>query len=51
MMTDHYIVVQRWRPFFTIIEKHVRKIATWIRILKLPIKLYNDRFLWRVGNK
>nr|KYP70239.1 Putative ribonuclease H protein At1g65750 family [Cajanus cajan] len=50
-IADHYIVVQRWRPFFTVTATKVRKIAAWIRIPGLPIELYHDRFLWRVGNK
>ncbi|XP_020211772.1 uncharacterized protein LOC109796515 [Cajanus cajan] len=51
MIADHCILVQRWRPLFTITATQTRKVATWIRIPGLPIKLYNDRFLWRVGNK
>nr|KYP57514.1 Uncharacterized protein At4g02000 family [Cajanus cajan] len=51
MIADHYILVQRWRPFFTITSTQTRKVAAWIRIIGLPIELYNDRFLWRVGNK
>ncbi|XP_020236355.1 uncharacterized protein LOC109815942 [Cajanus cajan] len=50
-IADHYIVIQRWRPFFTVTATKVRKIAAWIRIPGLPIELYHDRFLWRVGNK
>nr|KYP46502.1 hypothetical protein KK1_031907 [Cajanus cajan] len=51
MIADHYILVQRWRPFFTVTSSQTRKVAAWIRIPRLPIELYNDRFLWRVGNK
>ncbi|XP_020202252.1 uncharacterized protein At4g02000, partial [Cajanus cajan] len=51
MIADHYIVVQRWRPFFTFTATQTRRIAAWIRIPGLPIELFNDRFLWRVGNK
>nr|KYP38810.1 Transposon TX1 uncharacterized [Cajanus cajan] len=51
LIADHYIVVQRWRPFFTVTATQTRKIAAWIRIPGLPIELFNDRFLWRVGSK
>ncbi|XP_020216874.1 uncharacterized protein LOC109800506 [Cajanus cajan] len=51
LIEDHYIVVQIWKPFFMVTAKQTRKIATWIRLPKLPIELFNDRFLWRVGNK
>nr|KYP69874.1 Retrovirus-related Pol polyprotein LINE-1 [Cajanus cajan] len=51
MIADHYILVQRWRPFFTLTATQTRKVAAWIRIPGLPIELYNDRFLWRVGSK
>ncbi|XP_020216678.1 uncharacterized protein LOC109800297 [Cajanus cajan] len=51
MIADHYILVQRWRPFFTLTANKTKKVAAWIRIPGLPIELYNDRFLWRVGSK
>ncbi|XLR48017.1 hypothetical protein S83_032677 [Arachis hypogaea] len=50
MIAGHYLIVQRWRPFFLKSEHHVRKIAVWVRIPNLPIELYNHRFLWRVGS-
>ncbi|XP_015965172.1 uncharacterized protein LOC107488895 [Arachis duranensis] len=50
MIAGHYLIVQRWRPFFLESEKVVRKIAAWIQIPNLPIELYNQKFLWRVGS-
>ncbi|KAL4329649.1 hypothetical protein AHAS_Ahas13G0321200 [Arachis hypogaea] len=50
MIAGHYLIVQRWRPFFLNSENQVKKIAAWIRIPNLPIELYNPRFLWRVGS-
>ncbi|KAL4305453.1 uncharacterized protein DS421_16g533350 [Arachis hypogaea] len=50
MIAGHYLIVQRWRPFFLESENEVKKIATWIRIPNLPIELYNHKFLWRVGS-
>ncbi|XP_016177748.1 uncharacterized protein LOC107620037 [Arachis ipaensis] len=50
MIAGHYLIVQRWRPFFLFGSIEVRKIALWVRIPNLPIELYNHRFLWRVGS-
>ncbi|XP_057746431.1 uncharacterized protein LOC130965690 [Arachis stenosperma] len=50
MVAGHYLIVQRWRPFFLSGSTEARKIAAWIRIPNLPIELYNHRFLWRVGS-
>ncbi|KAK7243905.1 hypothetical protein RIF29_38718 [Crotalaria pallida] len=50
-VADHYLIVQRWRPFFMSTEQTVRKIAVWVRLPNLPIELYNPRFLWKVGRK
>ncbi|RYR36732.1 hypothetical protein Ahy_A09g041687 [Arachis hypogaea] len=50
MMAGHYLIAQRWRPFFLTTEKAVKKIVAWICIPNLPVELYNHRFLWRVGS-
>ena len=50
MIDDHCLLVQRWRPLFSALEQ-VRKIAIWVRISNLSIKLYNQKFMWRVGAK
>lgn len=49
LVLDHYLLVQRWRPFFRHTNSSVQKIATWVRIPDLPCELCNDKFLWRVG--
>lgn len=51
LVANHYLIVQRWRPFFMRSVKTVRKIAAWVRIPDLPIELYNEKFLWRIGAK
>ncbi|RYR24146.1 hypothetical protein Ahy_B02g057647 [Arachis hypogaea] len=50
MVSRHYLIIQRWRSFFLSYEQAVWKIAVWIRIPNLPIKLYNYYFVWRVGS-
>lgn len=47
----HYLVGQRRRPFFKSSDHQVKKTAVWIRIPELPVELYNNKFLWRVGSK
>lgn len=50
MVADHYLLVQRWRPNFLKNADTVRRIAVWLRIPELPLELYNDKFLWRLGS-
>lgn len=49
-VADHYLVVQHWRPFFSLTAEMSQKIAVWIHISKLPIELCNERFLRRIGS-
>lgn len=49
MIADHYILVQRWRRNFLKSARVVQKVAVWIRIPELPLELYNDTFLKRLG--
>lgn len=49
-MLDHYLLVQCWRPFFNSKENQVRKIAAWVHIPDLPVELFNNKFLWKVGS-
>lgn len=49
-IADQYLIVQRWRPFFTHNDSLTKKVAVWIRISRLPIELYNETLLTRVGN-
>lgn len=50
MITYHYLLVQRWRTNFLKRAKKELKIAVWVRIPELPLELYNDMFLTRVGS-
>lgn len=49
MIADHYLIVQRWQSFFLQSTEISNKIAVWLRIPKLPLELYNAKFLWRIG--
>lgn len=47
---DHYLIVQRWRPYFSFNADISRNIVVWVRIPKLPPKLCNYQFLKRIGS-
>lgn len=51
MIADHYIVVQRWRRNFLRSVRVETRMAVWIRIPKLPLELYNEKFLKRLGSR
>lgn len=48
-IADHYLIVQRWRPLFSLTATMAQKVAVWVRIPKLPVELCNEKFLSRVG--
>ncbi|KAK6929604.1 protein of unknown function DUF4283 [Dillenia turbinata] len=47
----HYLVVMKWRPWFLPSESTITKIAMWVCLLELPIELFNEEFLFSVGNQ
>lgn len=49
-VADHYLIVQRWIPFFSFNASLTQQVAVWIRIPKLPVELCNDKLLTRIGN-
>lgn len=50
LIQDHYLILQRWRPFFKCGSDQISKVAVWVRIPNLPIEMCNAKFLWRVGS-
>ncbi|KAF7815130.1 uncharacterized protein G2W53_029099 [Senna tora] len=51
VITDHYLLVQRWRPNFSLLNsEEPTKIAIWIRNTNLPLEFYNGRFLFKIGS-
>lgn len=48
-VADHYLIVQRWRPFFSIIVSISQRVVVCIRIPKLPVEFCNEKFLTRAG--
>ncbi|KAH1210796.1 hypothetical protein GmHk_15G045021 [Glycine max] len=49
MVVDHYLIVQRWLPFFLTNVEKMKNVAVWLKVQCLPIELYNDVFLKRIG--
>lgn len=49
MVADHYLIVQRWRPFFLMHAEITKKVVVWVKIQRLLIELYNEVFLQRIG--
>lgn len=43
-------MVQHWRPFFMDYAQKIHRIAVWICVPRLPIQLYNERFIRRLGS-
>ncbi|KAJ1410085.1 hypothetical protein SESBI_22322 [Sesbania bispinosa] len=50
LITDHYLLVQRWHPGFKPRQDSLKKIVVWVRIPDLPMELYNPHFQWRDSN-
>lgn len=49
-IADHYLIVQRLRPLFSLMTDMTTKIVVWIRIPRLPLELCNAQFLRRIGS-
>ncbi|KAJ1377585.1 Endonuclease/exonuclease/phosphatase superfamily [Sesbania bispinosa] len=50
MLTDHYVVIQRWRPGFLPFQDNLQRVSVWIRVPGLPIEFYDKTVLYRIGN-
>lgn len=48
-VADHYLIMQHWRPLFLMTTQRMCRVAVWVRIPHLPIELYNEIFLRRIG--
>ncbi|KAF7831394.1 uncharacterized protein G2W53_013727 [Senna tora] len=49
IVLDHCLIVRPWTSLFDPEEK-VQKLATWVHLPDLPIELYDDKFLFRLGH-
>lgn len=48
---DHYLLVQRWKPYFRPSLAPLGKTAVWIRLPELPIEFFNADLLMEIGNQ
>ncbi|KAL4349828.1 hypothetical protein AHAS_Ahas10G0081000 [Arachis hypogaea] len=47
---DHYLALRLWEPNFNPILISIDKITAWVRLSGLPIKLYNEKILRKIGD-
>lgn len=50
MVQGHYITVSKWRPFFSTKNEVVTSTLAWVRISDLPLELFDDGALLKLGN-
>ena len=51
LIYDHYLTIHTWDLAFDRKKDKIEKVSIWVRLLGLPIQLYNEKFLTFVGNK
>lgn len=49
IILGHCLVIQQWKPKFILSAGEIGKVAVWVRIPQLAIELYENHFLWRIG--
>ncbi|KAL5757024.1 hypothetical protein ACOSQ2_021770 [Xanthoceras sorbifolium] len=49
IITNQYLVVQRWRPNFVPGEDQIQHMAVWVRLTKIPLECLDVNYLWRIG--
>ncbi|KAL5743601.1 hypothetical protein ACOSQ2_026717 [Xanthoceras sorbifolium] len=49
MVTNQYLVVQRWRPNFVPGEGPIREMPVWLRLSGLPMEWVDAGLLWKLG--
>lgn len=47
----HYLMISKWRPNLTPSRDDVQSTLVWIRFPTLPLELFNDNHLLRIGNR
>jgi hypothetical protein len=51
MVADHYLTVRQWHPNFNPNEATIDKVALWMRLPDLAMESYDNKILWRIGDK
>lgn len=50
IVLGHYLTISKWRPNFYPSCEHTPSTLAWIRVPKLPLEMFNEKSLMRVGN-
>ncbi|KAK9166109.1 hypothetical protein Scep_001300 [Stephania cephalantha] len=48
-MLDHYVSVQGWKPTFNPLNAKFSTMPVWVRILRLPIEMYDEDIIKCIG--
>ncbi|CAN1161707.1 Putative ribonuclease H protein At1g65750 [Linum perenne] len=51
MVSDHYIVMQNWRPYFRPEDSSLSTLRVWIRLPGLPLEYFDASVLTTIGNR
>lgn len=51
VILDHYLVVKEWHPNFDPFKEKEEKLLVWVHFPCLPIELFREEFLMKVGAK
>ncbi|KAF7826344.1 ribonuclease H [Senna tora] len=49
IILDHYLIVRPWTSLFYSKER-IQKLAAWVHLPDLPLELYDENFLYSIGN-
>ncbi|KAK2643932.1 hypothetical protein Ddye_019127 [Dipteronia dyeriana] len=49
VISNQYLVVQRWKPNFVPGEDLIQSMSTWVRFSKLPMEWLDADLLWNIG--
>lgn len=50
MIMGSYLTVSKWRPNFTPNDPIASNTLLWVRITSIPIEMFKDLLLMRMGN-
>lgn len=51
IIQGHYLTITKLRPGFHPFTNHVSSTLVWARVPRLPLELFGDKVLMRIGNK
>ena len=51
LIYDHYLTICKWDPKFNTKRVEVERVAVWVRLPELSIRLYDEKFLIFVRNR